>query len=361
MSRLSDKSYEYDVFISYSRDDRDWVLNQLVPRLRDAGLKVCIDIEDFRAGTAIIQEIERAILTSHKTLLILTPSYLGSQWTSFERYLIQTQDPNNQSLRFIPLLCELCDMPTSLSSLSYIDFTSTEGLDLAWRQLFRAFGMESGEKELEVSRPSGWFLAHPYGMTPNFTGRVEERRMLSDWLNEDTEHPLLVLRGLGGFGKSALAWHWLLHDVDAKTWPTVVWWSFYEAQASTENFLPKTLKYLQGSYRQNLGVREQISKLIEYLKQPGVLLILDGFERELRAYSSMGAAYQGDTEAIKADAQRNCENPYAEEFIRLICNLPDIQGKVLMSTRLRPLAVEVWGGGIAERLPRRTRRTYKVN
>ena len=34
---------EYDVFISYRQQDRDWVSKQLVPRLRQTGLTVCVD------------------------------------------------------------------------------------------------------------------------------------------------------------------------------------------------------------------------------------------------------------------------------------------------------------------------------
>ena len=31
--------FDYDVFISYSHDDRDWVVGELLPRLEEAGLK----------------------------------------------------------------------------------------------------------------------------------------------------------------------------------------------------------------------------------------------------------------------------------------------------------------------------------
>ena len=75
--------------------------------------------------------------------------------------------------------------------------------------------------------------------------------MLSGWLAgggplraNDGEHPLLLLRALGGFGKSALAWHWLHHDVDAARWPRAVWWSFYEGDNQFDSFLRETLTYL---------------------------------------------------------------------------------------------------------------------
>ncbi len=42
------------------------------------------------------------------------------------------------------------------------------------------------------------------------------------------------------------------------------------------------------------GHREQADALLDLLREPGTLLLLDGFERELRAYAGIGAAYQGD-------------------------------------------------------------------
>jgi tetratricopeptide (TPR) repeat protein len=202
-------------------------------------------------------------------------------------------------------------------------------------------------------RPQQWFLAHPYGMTPHFTGRVTERQMLSDWL-QDANQPLLVLRALGGFGKSALSWHWLQHDVERQKqdWPHVVWWSFYEAQAGFDNFLRRTLKYLSGEAMEGRVSPDHVDQLLEYLQQPGILLVLDGFERELRAYCSMAAAYQGDEEIALGAQEKvggednDCINLLADTFLRKLCNLPNLQGKVLMSTRLRPRSVELNGGAL---------------
>jgi hypothetical protein len=138
-----------------------------------------------------------------------------------------------------------------------------------------------------------WFLAHPYPMPPNYTGRVAERAMLTRWLDTDAAHPLLSLRALGGFGKSALAWHWLTHDVKPAAWPRVVWWSFYEGDASFDHFLADTLEYLgvEESLLQSLSPHERVEKLLQLLHTPGTLLILDGFERLLRAFGGLNAAF----------------------------------------------------------------------
>lgn len=70
------------------------------------------------------------------------------------------------------------------------------------------------------------FIPHPYPEAPNFTGREKEREMLTNWLTEDKEHPLLSMVAIGGMGKSALAWRWLQEEVIERGLELdgVVWW-----------------------------------------------------------------------------------------------------------------------------------------
>jgi hypothetical protein len=342
-------SYEYDVFISYSTQDKAWVREELLRRLEDAGLKCCIDYRDFRIGAPAISELERASTTSRKTLMVLTPNYLESKWTGFERYLPQTPDPLNEELRLIPLLKETCELPRSIGYLTYLNFAESDDLNFAWTQLLTALGKPPAATLTQEDKPRQWLLAHPYGMPSYFTGRIAEQQMLSDWLNQDSQHPLLVLRALGGFGKSALTWHWLLHDVKPQQWQQVVWWSFYEEQANFNNFLRVTLTYLMGRELGEMPPRQQLEQLLDLLSRSPVLLVMDGFERELRAYSSMGAAYQGDElEQTERQNDRDCINPYAEQFLRNLSSLPQMRGKVLMTTRLRPCPVELTGGALLQ-------------
>jgi len=102
--------------------------------------------------------------------------------------------------------------------------------------LLTALGKPPEPEPPKEPRRDQWFIAHPYPMPPNFTGRVAERAVLDRWLDADAAHPLLSLRALGGYGKSALVWHWLTHDVRPAAWPRVVWWSPYEGGASFDHF-----------------------------------------------------------------------------------------------------------------------------
>jgi tetratricopeptide (TPR) repeat protein len=330
--------YEFDVFISYSSHDKAWVRGELLKRIEQAGLRAFIDFRDFMRGAPSIKECERGVVKCRKTLVVITPAYIKSGWAEIENIMAQTLDPANRDLRLIPLLKAPCEKPLRIGALTDIDFTRGADLDLAWRQLLTALGAPPPPAAPSQPRREDWCLAHPYPMPPNFTGRVAERAMLDDWLNADASHPLLVLRALGGFGKSALAWQWLLHDVDPVLWPRVVWWSFYEGDASFDSFLERSIEYLRAGDPAGLGPSQRVEALLKVLHQAGTLLILDGFERLLRAFGGLNAAYRGD-EVGGSASDCDCVSPHAEVFLRGVAALPGMRGRVSLTTRLRPTAV----------------------
>jgi len=130
--------FAYDVFISYSHADSTWVHGQLLARLDQAGLRTFIDFRDFELGAPSVTEIERGVLTSRKTLLVLTPAYLASDWATFEAFMLQTLDPINRGRRLIPLFKEHCTLPPRIGMLSHVDFTNPATIDLAWQRLLQS-------------------------------------------------------------------------------------------------------------------------------------------------------------------------------------------------------------------------------
>src|SRR6185503_16121373 len=336
-----------DVFISYSSRDKEWVRGELLRRIEQAGLAAFIDFRDFTRGAPSIKEMERGVVECRKTLVVLTPDYIESEWCDLELLMGQTRSLGNRDLRIIPLLKTPCEKPLYVGALTHIDFTDSADHDLAWRQLLTALGKPPEPEAPRQPQPDQWFLAHPYPMPPNFTGRVAERAMLDHWLNADAAHPLLSIRALGGFGKSALVWHWLTHDVRPTAWPRVVWWSFYEGDASFDHFLAETLDYLSGGKidAAQLSAKDAVKTLVQSLHAPGTLLVLDGFERVLRAFGGLDAAYQGD-EAKREDSDRDCISPLAEQFLYNVALQPQLRSKVLLTTRLCPRVLEAKGGGL---------------
>ncbi len=117
------QQYRYDVFISYSQDDHEWVWQWLLPRLEAAGLSVCLDDSCFELGAPKAEETERVVRESRRTLVILSPGLVASQWDQFEALLVHAQDPAASGRRLIPLLLEPCDPPERIKLLQWVDFS----------------------------------------------------------------------------------------------------------------------------------------------------------------------------------------------------------------------------------------------
>ncbi len=332
---MAETYFKYDVFISYSSANKDWVRKDLLSALEKAGLKVCIDFRDFKVGKPAIKNMRDGILESRHTLLVLTEAYLKSGWTEFESLISQTLDPANRKTRVVPMLKEKCDLPLEISYLTYVNFYNPDDWDIAWKQLLEALG--SPVTPPPVPLDIRWFFGHRYGDIENFTGRTAELKMLSDWLSNDKDN-LLVLRALGGFGKSILSWQWFNNNVDKTQWQTAVWWSFYEKESGFESFLSETLKHLGVEVKES--ARQQVNDLLEALRGTNILIVLDGFERLLRQYGRMDAALQSDDEDADIDpSQRDCSSPLTETFLRGLSGA-GMKSKVLMTTRLCPRALE---------------------
>ncbi len=162
------------IFISYSHHDRPWVWEWLLPRLEAAGLKVLIDDRDFTVGAAVLDNIEDAVEASRRTLLVLTPSWVASEWTSFESLLLQTGDPTGLRGRLLPLLLETCDPPKRLGIFTYADFRDPAGRDAALARLLRQ--ITGGGQPALVGQPPALPNLVPSTLPPQpyFFGREAE-------------------------------------------------------------------------------------------------------------------------------------------------------------------------------------------
>jgi hypothetical protein len=149
----------YDVFISYSHHDSDWVFEWLVSRLKEAGIKVCTDRESFELGVPALINMENAVATSRHTLLVLTPAYLASEWTMYEQILTQTQDPIGLRQRTIPVLRQPCEPPMRIAMLTYADLTGKRDAEAEFTKIVRALGgtprpPEAGRATVPAPAPS---------------------------------------------------------------------------------------------------------------------------------------------------------------------------------------------------------------
>ena len=157
----------------------------------------------------------------------------------------------------------------------------------------------------DIPTPPEPYIAHPFTMlqTPSLIGRQAELNRLTDWIAEHGSNVyqarILTIVSIGGMGKSALTWKWF-HDIvphEMRPLAGRLWWSFYESDATFENFVIRALAYVRNRPReeiQKLPPPEREEQLLSILDREPFLFVLDGLERVLIAYARMDAARMSD-------------------------------------------------------------------
>lgn len=110
------------IFISYSRADKDFVDRLARDVERDDELDVWTDREDISGGEDWYSAIGRAIRECAAFVLVLTPSSASSEKVAQE---LSLADKHHK--RIIPLVCKRCEVPDELDLMlarrQWIDFT----------------------------------------------------------------------------------------------------------------------------------------------------------------------------------------------------------------------------------------------
>ena len=222
----------------------------------------------------------------------------------------------------------------------------------------------------DAPAPPEAYVAHPYTLlqTKDLVGRQTEQKLLTEWVTRTdldmSAARVLVIEAVGGMGKSALTWHWFTRVAPHEMRPLAgrVWWSFYETDATYENFLTRTLAYVSRrrfSEVEQLPLPDREEQLLRVLDKKPYLIVLDGLERLLQAYGRPSAAQSVDSEldrqaseygegtAVGADPStalgqqhrlRRTINPRAGTFLRRLVTLGAT--RVLVSTRLFPTELQ---------------------
>ncbi|XP_041426575.1 toll-like receptor 13 [Xenopus laevis] len=79
--------YKYDAFVSYNTHDEEWVYKMMLNMLETSALGLCLHHRDFQLGRDIIDNIVDSIHNCHKTICVVSRSYLQSEWCSLEMQL----------------------------------------------------------------------------------------------------------------------------------------------------------------------------------------------------------------------------------------------------------------------------------
>src|SRR3989440_997579 len=227
----------------------------------------------------------------------------------------------------------------------------------------------------DIPAPPEPYIAHPYTLLQTHTliGRQAELNLLTDWVTNPKSDiysaRVLNIVAIGGLGKSALTWKWFNDIAPHEMQPLAgrMWWSFYESDATFENFVIRALAYVTRRARediQKIPPPEREDQLLAVLDREPYLLVLDGLERILIAYARMDAARLADDDLDQRTANvvagayglpesaaqsfigqhrlRKTAAPRVGNFLRKLAGV--WSARILISTRLYPADLQTDAG-----------------
>ncbi len=190
----------YDVFISYADADRAWVDGFLIDGLERAGVR-CHREAAFALGVPRLEEFEKAVRSSARILIVLSPAYFSSETASFVDLLAQTYGLETSTWPVIPLRLEPVELPTRLGMLTSLDATDPDEREIVLEKLSNLFQRPIPAAPARPSCPYPGMRAFALDDRFPFFGREREAEEMLQHLRQSQ---FLTVIGGSGSGKSSL-------------------------------------------------------------------------------------------------------------------------------------------------------------
>ncbi|XP_062498491.1 toll-like receptor 6 isoform X1 [Pezoporus occidentalis] len=98
---------QFHAFVSYSERDALWVKDELIPNLEkgEGCIQLCQHERNFIPGKSIVENIINCIEKSYKSIFVLSPNFVQSEWCHYELYFAHHKlfSENSESLILILL------------------------------------------------------------------------------------------------------------------------------------------------------------------------------------------------------------------------------------------------------------------
>ncbi|XP_077502892.1 toll-like receptor Tollo [Amblyomma americanum] len=158
-----DEAKLFDVFLSFSSRDGDWVHAQLLPGVESLGFSVCTYERNFKGGFLLQDIIRDAVACSRRTLLLLTRNFVESEWCRWEFRLAYQRALEDHVNRLVVVLVDDVapdsmddDLRAYVRAANYIRW----GEHNFWDKLLYSLPKKDAKRKLITERTEQYPMTH---------------------------------------------------------------------------------------------------------------------------------------------------------------------------------------------------------
>jgi TIR domain/NB-ARC domain len=248
-SIVTGQPFEWDFFISYTQADRPWA-EWIAWLLEEDHHRVLIQAWDFVGGSNWVQRMRDGVSGAERTIAVLSPDYLESEFGTAEWTAAWSRDPLSAERKLLTVRVKTCDRPDFLSQIVSVDLFGITESDARTRLRRLIAGALAGRIKPEAqppfpgagraitrkplfpdALPSVWKVP---ARNPNFTGRGDDLVALAAALASGTTVTVQAVQGMGGVGKTQLATQFAYEQ--AADYDLVYWLAAEESAALPDQF-----------------------------------------------------------------------------------------------------------------------------
>jgi predicted phosphodiesterase len=161
-----------DFFISYNRADKFWA-EWIAWQLEEASYSTIIQSWDFRPGSNFVEEMQRATVEAERTIAVVSPDYLSSEFARSEWNTAFAHDPLGNEGKLVPVKVKDCELDGLKKAIIYIDLTRLSE-EAAKEELIKGVNRSDRVKP-KKEPPFPGTLAKTSIKKPKFPGSLHEK------------------------------------------------------------------------------------------------------------------------------------------------------------------------------------------
>jgi hypothetical protein len=283
---MAGRDLEWDFFISYTQADRAWA-EWIAWLLEEDHHRVLIQAWDFVGGSNWVQRMRDGVSGADRTLAVLSPDYLESEFGTAEWAAAWSTDPLSARRKLLTVRVKECERPDFLGQIVSIDLFGITESEARTRMRRLVAGAMTGRVKPEQpppfpgggrvmarkplfpdALPSVWRVP---ARNPNFTGREDDLAALAAALAGGTTATVQAVQGMGGVGKTQLATQFAYDH--AADYDLVSWLAAEQPAALPDQFTVLAADLGLEPVTDPEGLQGQVHRALREV--PGWLLIFD--------------------------------------------------------------------------------------